>query len=179
MCQAFGKLLQNVLIDRLCMPHSGFETEIWLYLLMFILTTIVSHELSFHNNTRGCLSPSFWILAAERNFEGLIGHGGGTGCACSVAVFRLSFVLHPEASSHSTKEDPQKMPLHNLWITPPFVWSLPSSVLWTFIVYCWNATYKCFRIRFWLTGSNLRCLWDWCTVKKKTYNVKFLWKLWL
>lgn len=125
MCQAFGKLLHNVLIDRPCMPHSEFETEIRLYLLTFVLTTIVTHELSFHSNTGGCLSSSFWILAAERNFEVLTGHGGGIGCACSIAIFRLSFVSHHEASSHSTKEDQQKMPLHNLWIIPPFLWPHP------------------------------------------------------
>lgn len=64
MCQVFGKLLQNVLIDRLCMPSSGFETEIWLYLLTFVLTTIVIHKLSYESNTGVAWHhhSEFWLL---------------------------------------------------------------------------------------------------------------------
>lgn len=148
------------------MPSSGFETVIWLYLLTFVLTTIVIHELSFHSDTRGCLSPSFWILAAERNFEGLIGHGGGIGCACPIAIFRLFFVLHHEAFSHSTKEDQQKMPLHNLWIIPPLFGLYPPLWYWHSWYIAGMQHMNVLELGCWLTGSNLRCFWDWYTVKK-------------
>lgn len=162
------------------MPSSGFETEVSLHLLTLCVdSTWLSMNWVFLATQR---LPVVIIILNSGCWEDLwgakAGYGGGRWLCVFHCNFRLSFVLCHSDFTRSTKEDQQKMILHNFWIISPFILPPPFCVVVTFIYITRMGHLNILKLGCWLQDRSwYACETD--TLWKKDYQVKFLWKLWL